>query len=406
MNTLKVRVPNARGELLDARLDLPEDEQPLAYALFAHCFTCTKNFKAAVNIAAALCREKIAVLRFDFTGLGQSEGEFAATNFSTNVADLVAAATYLEQHYQGPQILIGHSLGGAAVLQARREIPSTRAVVTLAAPHDPLHVTRNFTDMRAQIDEQGEAEVSIEGRSFTIRKQFLDDLEMHNLDDHLAHLKAALLVMHSPRDTTVGIDNAAKIYQAAKHPKSFITLDGADHLLLDKNDSRYAGTMIAAWARRYLLLPEQQGIEAAVIDNRVTVRTGHDGFFTELFANGHALVADEPKAYGGNDRGPSPYEYLLASLGACTGMTLQMYARNKNWPLENVIVRLHHEKIHAEDCEACETRNGKIDRIERELELSGDLTAEQSQQLLEIANRCPVHKTLHGDVEVKTRLKD
>jgi len=252
MKSLKITFPNAQGEKLGARLDLPEDEQPLAYALFAHCFTCTKNLKAAVNLASALCRERIAVLRFDFTGLGESEGEFAATNFTTNVTDLVAAAAYLKKNYLAPQILIGHSLGGAAVLQAKKDIPSARAVVTLAAPYQPEHVAKNFASAREQIEQKGEASVELAGRAFTIRRQFLEDLEMHRLDDELANLDAALLVMHSPRDQQVGIDNAAKIYQAARHPKSFITLDDADHLLLNQADSLYAGAMIAAWSRRYL----------------------------------------------------------------------------------------------------------------------------------------------------------
>lgn len=405
MKSLKVSFPNAQGQELAARLDLPQDERPLAYALFAHCFTCTKNIKAAVNIAAALNREKIAVLRFDFTGLGQSEGEFADTNFTTNVADLVAAADYLQQEYQAPQILIGHSLGGAAVLQAAQQIPSVRAIATLGAPHDPEHVARNFEENRQQIEQHGEAEVKLAGRKFTIKKQFLDDLEMQQLDEHIRNLKTALLVMHSPRDTTVGIDNAARIYQAAKHPKSFISLDQADHLLLKEADSLYAAQMIAAWSRRYLEIAEDAGIEMAVIDNRVTVSTAHEGFFTELFANGHALVADEPTEYGGTDRGPTPYDYLLAGLGACTGMTLQMYARLKKIPLQKAIVRLSHEKIHAKDCTTCDATDGKIDRMEREVELIGELTDEQRRRMLEIANRCPVHKTLHGEVDVVTKLK-
>jgi len=405
MKSLRIRIPNARGEELAARLDLPEDERPLAYALFAHCFTCTKNLKAAVHIGAALCREKIAVLRFDFTGLGESEGDFSATNFTTNVADLINAATFLAERYQAPQILIGHSLGGAAVLQAREKIASTRAVVTLAAPHEPSHLARHFEDVRAKIETAGEAEVELGGRRFTIRRQFLDDLEMHALDEHIARLKAALLVMHSPRVTTVSIDNAARIYKAAKHPKSFISLDDADHLLLEEADALYAGTLIAAWSRRYIQSHEPSEIESAVIDNRVTVRTGSTGFFTEMFASGHPLIADEPEAYGGGNRGPSPYDYLLAALGSCTGMTLQMYARRKQWPLENVIVRLSHAKIHARDCRDCETRNGKIDLLEREIELQGDLDEEQRQRLVEISDRCPVHKTLHGDIEVRTRLR-
>jgi putative redox protein len=406
MKSLKVEFPNNRGDMLAARLELPEDEQPYAYALFAHCFTCTKNIKAAINIATALNREKIAVLRFDFTGLGQSEGDFAATNFTTNVADLIAAAEYLATHYQAPQILIGHSLGGAAVLQAAHQIPSIRAVATLAAPHDPKHVANHFAEVRSQIEVRGEAEVELAGRRFTVRKQFFEDLEMQHLDEYIHGLKAALLVLHSPRDTTVGIENAAKIYQAAKHPKSFISLDNADHLLMKETDSLYAGMMIAAWSRRYLDQPTRIEVDDFVTDNRVTARTDHNGFFTELFANGHALTADEPVVYGGTDRGPSPYEYLLAALGACTSMTLQIYARHKGLPLENAIVRLTHQKVHARDCEDCGADNGKIDQMVREIELVGDLDSGQRQRLLEIAERCPVHKTLHSEVMIVTHLND
>ena len=406
MKSERITFPNSRGENLAARLDLPEDEVPIAYALFAHCFTCTKNIKAAVNIAAALNRERIAVLRFDFTGLGQSEGDFADTNFTTNVADLVAAAGVMASQYQAPQIIIGHSLGGAAVLQAAQDIPSLKAVVTIGAPHDPGHVTRHFDMTREQIEQKGSAEVDLAGRTFTIKKQFLDDLEMQQLDSHIKALKAALLVMHSPRDTTVAIDNAAKIYQAAKHPKSFISLDDADHLLLEEQDSLYVGMMIAAWGRRYINIPENRETADVVLDNRVTTSTEHAGFFTELFAKGHAMIADEPLQYGGTDRGPTPYDYLLAALGACTSMTLQMYARHKKLPLDKAVVRLTHKKIHAEDCGHCEATDGKIDRMEREIELIGKLDEAQRQRLLEIAERCPVHKTLHSEVDIVSILKE
>jgi putative redox protein len=406
MNSLKVSFPNSHNEKLAAVLDLPQDEKPIAFALFAHCFTCTKNIKAAINIAAALNREKIAVLRFDFTGLGQSEGDFSDTNFTTNVADLVAAGEFLAQEHQPPQILIGHSLGGAAALQAAAAIPTVKATVTIAAPHDPGHVIESFAALRKQIKDNGSAEVNLAGRKFTIKKQFLEDLEIQGLDSHIKSLKSALLVMHSPRDTTVSIDNAAQIYQSAKHPKSFITLDDADHLLLREKDSRYVGMMIAAWSRRYIEAPLEKPGEGILTDNRVTTSTEHDGFFTELFANGHAMAADEPVKYGGTNRGPSPYEYLLAALGACTSMTLQMYARHKKLPLDKAIVRLTHKKIHADDCEHCEAANGKIDRMEREVELIGDLDDEQRKRLLEIAERCPVHKTLHGEVDIVSKLKD
>ena len=405
MKSKNIYFSNSRGERLAATLDLPEDEAPISYALFAHCFTCTKSLKAAINIAAALNREKIAVLRFDFTGLGQSEGSFADTNFSSNVADLVLAAEYLAKEFQPPQIIIGHSLGGAAVIQAAEKIPSLRAVVTIAAPHDPGHVAHLFKNMRQQIEENGSAEVNLAGRKFTIKKQFLEDLEMQELDTHIKSLKTALMVMHSARDTMVSIDNAANIYKAAKHPKSFISLDDADHLLLKEKDSLYVGMMIAAWSHRYIETPVQEETEKINIDNRVTTSTANEDFFTEVFANGHAMIADEPVKYGGTNRGPSPYEYLLAGLGACTSMTLQMYARRKNLPLEKAVVRMTHEKIHADDCDHCESAEGKIDRVVREIELLGELNDEQRQRLLEIAERCPVHKTLHSEVDIISKLK-
>ena len=405
MKSVKISFPNSRGEQLAALLDLPEDETPVAYALFAHCFTCTKSFKAAANIAAALNREKIAVFRFDFTGLGQSEGDFADTNFSTNVADLIAAASYMAKELAAPQIIIGHSLGGAAALQAAKDIVSLLAVVTIAAPYDPGHIAHHFAAKHDQIEREGAAEVNLAGRPFKIKKQFLTDLEMQQPGHHIRALNRALLVMHSPRDTIVGIKHAAQIYSAAKHPKSFISLDDADHLLLKEEDSLYVGKMIAIWGSRYLNLVEEASIDGIVIDNRVTTSTENTDFFTEIFANGHAMVADEPLQYGGTDRGPTPYDYLLAALGACTSMTLQMYARHKKLPLDKVVVRLTHQKIHANDCDGCETDGGKIDRLEREIELFGELDANQRERLLEIAERCPVHKTLHSEVNIISRLK-
>lgn len=408
MYTKRIYFPNARGEQLAARLELPGDEKPLAFALFAHCFTCSKNINAAVHISRALSSRRIAVLRFDFTGLGESEGDFSATTFSSEVSDLVAAADFLEREYQAPQLLIGHSLGGAAVLAAAAKIPSTRAVTTIGAPFHPLQLRRLLGESTEQIEKAGQATVRIGGRDFTIRKSLLDDLEAQQPSEILRQFRIALLIMHSPHDQVVAIDNASDIFRAARHPKSFISLDKADHLLSDSGDSRYVGGIIACWAGRYLDHPDESDIThipPGVIDNRVTVSTGTEGFRSEVFANGFPLVADEPLEYGGSNEGPSPYEYLLVALGACTAMTVQMYARRKGWALEEALVRLSHHKIHAEDCRDCDEKERKIDRFERELELRGELDEIQRQRLLEIAGMCPVHRTLTGKVRIDTTLR-
>jgi putative redox protein len=405
MKQERITFPNADGTELVGLLDLPEDEKPLAYALFAHCFTCTKNLAAAANICRALSRRRIAVLRFDFTGLGESEGEFADTNFSTNVSDLVDAARFLEKEYAPPRILIGHSLGGTAALVAAGLIPSVSAIATIAAPSHPGHIAKVLKDSREEIERSGKATVRLAGRDFTIRKQFLDDLEKQEPEKTIGRIGAALMVMHSPRDRIVGIDNAADIYKAARHPKNFISLDPADHLLTRREDSIYAGDVIATWAGRYIEAGAETGAPVEVTDNRVTSRTGKEGFRTDLFANGHALIVDEPESFGGSGQGPSPYDLLQAALGACTGMTVQMYARRKKWPLEEAVVRLHHGKIHAEDCVHCEEKGRRIDRFERELELKGALDEDQRRRLLEIAEKCPVHRTLNSEVLIETRLR-
>ena len=404
--TLKKRYfKGSGGNQLSALLDLPADGRPEAFALFAHCFTCTKNLKSINHISRALTRERVAVLRFDFTGLGESEGDFADTNFSTNIADLVAAADFLESEYEAPKILVGHSLGGAAVLQAAGKIRSSKAVAVIGAPADPAHVMRHFKEHQETIALDGEAEVAIEGRSFRIKKQFLDDLGAVQMEKAVRNLKKALLIFHSPVDNTVGIDNAAKIFQYARHPKSFISLDQADHLLMNANDARYVGAMIASWVRKYLSIDRPEITERNIARNRVVARIGETGFRTEIMANGLSLVADEPVSVGGTNMGPTPYDYLVAGLGACTAMTLRMYADRKQWPLKEVVVSLSHKKIHATDCQVCEKDQVMVDRIERDVEVKGLLDASQSKRLMEIADRCPVHRTLESKVEIKTRLK-
>ncbi len=401
----KFEIPARGGQRLSALLDLPVDGAPIAYALFAHCFTCSKDLKAAYHISRTLTRERIGVLRFDFTGLGESGGDFADTSLRSNVEDLIAAAEYLASRYEGPRLLIGHSFGGAAVLKAAAAIPACRAVATIAAPADPRHVAQTLGPAAAAIASTGEAEVTIAGRSFTLRRRFLDDLEEIDPEAVIRNLNRALLVLHSPLDDVVGIENAARIFQAARHPKSFVSLDQADHLLSNLADSRYAGAVIAAWARRYLTAPSPADATPRAADNRITARTSSGGFLTEVMVNRHSLVADEPVAVGGTDQGPSPFDLLVAALGACTAMTLRMYADRKAWPLEAATVRLKHAKIHAADCETCETREGMLDRIEREIEIEGPLDPDQKQRLLQIADRCPVHRTLTSEVQITTRLK-
>ena len=405
----KVMFPGGGGDDLAARLDKPAGK-PRAYALFAHCFTCSKDIFAASRIAGALTAHGIAVLRFDFTGLGASEGEFANTNFSSNIGDLVAAAEYMGRELEAPRILIGHSLGGAAVLAAADSVPEADAVCTIGAPADPAHVAAHFQEARPEIEAQGEAEVLLVGRPFRIKKQFLDDIESHKLESAIAGLGKALLVFHAPRDATVGIDNAASIFQAAKHPKSFVSLDDADHILSHKEDAVYVADVIAAWAERYISDGMAQAGYPAPIAQPGTVvvaETGVGPYSQAISVGGrHVLMADEPEDHGGVDNGPSPYDFLLAGLGACTSMTMRMYAGRKGWPLERVAVTLRHDKVHAEDCATCETQSGKIDHIERQIEITGDLTDKERERLMQIADRCPVHRTLHSEVWEESRLKE
>jgi putative redox protein len=404
----KLTFEGAGGETLAARLDLPAGE-PRAYALFAHCFTCSKDIFAAKRIAGALAEGGIAVLRFDFTGLGHSEGEFANTNFSSNVDDLVAAAEYLRANRAAPKLLIGHSLGGAAVLAAAARVPEAVAVATIGAPSDPGHVAHLFRDAADEIAAKGEAEVDLGGRRFRVKKQFLDDIAAQNLEPALGTLRKALLLFHAPRDETVGIDNAGRIFAAAKHPKSFVSLDDADHLLSRKADAVYVAQVLAAWADRYLGAGAGAAMESAPVltadPGSVAVRErGGARFAQEIAAGSHRFSADEPADYGGDDSGPTPYDLLLAGLGACTTMTVRMYAERKGWPLDRAEVRLTHEKIHARDCADCETREGRIDRIDRRLKLEGPLDAAQREKLLEIADKCPVHRTLTGEIKINTEL--
>ena len=400
-----VDFPGVSGAALAARLDVPTGATPRAYALFAHCFTCSKDTRAATFVAEALADAGIATLRVDFTGLGGSGGDFANTGFSSNVEDLVAAADWLRANRDAPSILVGHSLGGAAVLAAAARIPEAVAVATINAPSDPSHLAQRFAAQRAEIDAHGEAEVDLAGRTFRISRAFVDDIAAQNIAAAVSSLRRALIVFHSPRDTEVGIDHASRIFLAAKHPKSFVSLDDADHLLTRRADARYVGAVLAAWASRYLpALAEAAGVSEGVRD--VLVRETRTGKFQQEVAIGpHRLIVDEPPDVGGEDSGPSPYDLILAALGACTAMTMRLYAAHKGLPLERVSVALHHQKIHAADCADCETKEGKIDRVERVISVEGPLDDDAKAKLLEIANRCPVHRTLNAEVSIPTRLE-
>lgn len=406
MRTERFQFTGGDGHELAATLDRP-DGDPVAFALFAHCFTCGMNVLAARRIAAALAEKGIALLRFDFTGLGASEGEFANSTFSSNVDDLVRAADHLRDTYQAPALLIGHSLGGAAMLAAADRIPEAKAVVTIGAPADPAHVTGLFRERIADIRKHGEIEVQLAGRPFRIKREFLDDIAEHNLAQKIAHLRKALLVMHAPTDNTVGIDNATRIFVAAKHPKSFVSLADADHLLSDTRDAAYVAHVIAAWMERYINVAPATAAEAGAQPRQVVVRETRQGKFQQQVSVGpHRLIADEPASVGGQDTGPNPYDLVLSGLGACTAMTMRMYADRKSLPLDRVTVTLRHSKIHAEDCEACETATGLLDRIERIIAIEGELDPEQRARLMEIADKCPVHKTLTSEIHIVTRAAD
>jgi putative redox protein len=400
----RVEFTGSGGDVLAARLDLPAGTVE-GYAVFAHCFTCSKDLFAAARIASGLAMRGIGVLRFDFTGLGASGGEFANTNFSSNVEDLRRAAAWLAQHFGPAEILIGHSLGGAAVLALAGDLPEAKAVVTIGAPADTEHVIKNFHAHVDSIETAGEAEVELAGRRFTIRRELLDDLRSQSLAEKIAAMRKPLLVMHAPTDEIVGIDNARRIYDAAKHPKSFVSLDGADHLLTRHEDAVFVAEIVSAWARRHLSRPRAKAAEDAPAG--VRVRATEEGTFQHVVQSGrHRLIADEPASYGGLDSGPSPYDFLAIGLAACTSMTLRLYAERKGWQLPPFTVEVSHGKVHAQDCAECEGREGKVDRFERRIMVEGSLDAAGEAKLVEIAEKCPVHRTLEARSVVATRVEN
>mgnify|MGYP001037788198 CR=1 FL=1 len=397
----KIHFENRDGATLAGTLELPPGGDWRATAVFAHCFTCSRNIRAAREITRALARAGFAVLRFDFTGLGESEGDFADTSFSSNLDDLEDAARWLGEHYAAPQLLVGHSLGGTAALAVAGRLESVRAVATLGAPAGPDHVLKQFGTGLEQIEREGSAEVELAGRSFRVRRDFIEDARSHPLPERLAQLRRALLVLHSPVDTVVAVDQAQQIFVAAKHPKSFVSLDDADHLLSKAADAAYAGGVIAAWAARFLELAAPEPAPGA----RVSGLTA-DQFLCSVQAGPHALVADEPADKGGADQGPDPYQFLAAALGSCTVMTLNMYARHKKLPVRRVRCTVSHRRVHAEDCADCEKTDGHVHELSRVISIEGPLDDAQRKRMLRIADRCPVHRTLEGEIRIRSQLAD
>lgn len=403
MNTVNIEIPG-ENHVLSAKLELPADGKINQYAIFAHCFTCNSDLGVVRHISRALTQDGIAVLRFDFTGLGKSEGEFADSNFSGNVQDLVSVSDYLSKNYKAPTLLIGHSLGGAAVLMATKFLKNIKAIVTIGAPSEPAHVTHLFANQEDLIKEKGEAEVHIGGRPFKIQQQFIEDLKENKLLDHVKAMRIPYLILHSPQDTIVGISNAKALYVNAFHPKSFISLDGADHLLSKKEDALYAANLIGTWLVRYLLVKDVEKKKLSTNGEQVLAHLNvEDNFTTQIYTESHHLIADEPASFGGENLGPSPYEYLNAALGSCTALTMKMYAARKEWPLEEVFVYLSYAKKHASELDLETEEMGKIDFIEKKIKFKGDLSEEQKQRLLEIASKCPVHKTLQNKIHIKTK---
>ena len=406
MKNKKLEIKNKKGLKLQAYLELPANQEPNYYAIFAHCFTCTSTFSAVKNISRALTSYGFGVLRFDFTGLGKSEGEFAESHFSANVDDLLAVSDYLKENHKAPSLLIGHSLGGSAVIVAASKLDNIKAVATIGAPATVNHVKYLFSHDFEDIKTKGEVKVNIGGRPFQINKEFVEDFDKTDLPTMVKNLRKPLLVMHSPIDVIVGIGNAEKIYKSAHHPKSFVSLDNADHLLSDNRDSQYVGNVIGAWVKRYF-----EPVDNVMLDTDGEQLVAHlnlieNNFTTSIQTQKHSFTADEPESVGGDDFGPSPYDFLSAGLAACTVMTLKLYAERKKWDLQEVFAYITYSKKHSDDLMLDIEKPMRIDHMSKKLKFIGNLSKEQKERLKEIASKCPVHKTLASKVIFDTIVID
>jgi uncharacterized OsmC-like protein/pimeloyl-ACP methyl ester carboxylesterase len=402
MKSTKLNIKNEKGFTLHAYLELPANQKPNHYAIFAHCFTCTSSLSAVKNISRALTNYGFGVVRFDFTGLGKSEGEFADSHFSGNVEDLIAVSDYMFSNYKAPSLLVGHSLGGAAVISAAAKLENIKAVATIGAPATISHVTNLFSHGLYEIKDKGEVEVNIGGRPFKINNEFIDDFSKTDLLSIVKNMRKPMLILHSPTDTIVGIKNAEQLYQQAHHPKSFVSLDNADHLLSKSEDSNYAGNMIGVWVQRYFNAQENEMLETKGEQLVGHLNLLENNFTTSIQSKKHTMIADEPASAGGDDFGPSPYEYLNAGLVACTAMTLKLYAQRKNWDLQEVFVYVTHSRKHSDDLGIEVDKPSYLDHINKKLKFVGNLDENQKQRLKEIASKCPVHKTIAGEVVFDT----
>lgn len=401
MKKERIQFRNRKGIELSAFIYHPLDQHPRFFALFAHCFTCNKNLKAVQTICNTLSQTGVAVMSLDFTGLGNSKGEFEDSNFSSNISDLVDASGFLQERYKAPSLLIGHSFGGAAAIFAAQSLPEIKALVTIGSPSDLKHITHLFDDHLEHIKENGSSRVNIRGRPFKINHSFIHDLQQNDLGSCLSKLRKPILILHSPQDLIVDIRHAAQLYEKAFHPKSFISLDGADHLLSNPADSEYVGEMVSSWSKKYISSPT---ISNDTKGHEVKVRLAGPGYTTEVKTPYHHLLADEPEEVGGNNLGPTPYDLLMAALGTCTAMTLQMYANRKKWDLKEITVFLDHDKVHRKDGEDFEKNVSKVSRFTRYIEILGEVDEEQEQKLIEIADKCPVHRTLKENIIIETKI--